>query len=362
MWAFLRFWTRQVQPVWLFSKKRLPRRFSLGRDAGMMFTLPLTFRFRLLSCLAGCAVALSGAAAAEKKPAAHKHHAHHAKAEHAASKKKAAEKAAAKAAAKKAALAEGKGAHHSHQESAAKARHTAHASGKHKAATAAAGVAAGAAAGAAGAAGAAVPDQTAQPPASATPPEPPKGTVTGLPLPRYAALRSDEVNMRAGPGRRFPILWVYHRRGMPMRIEREFDVWRLVEDQTGQKGWIQQATLAGGRDFLVPGEPPGDETPLEVKTDKNGNKIQPTGHMDTRVVETVPTVEDAKSVPGAVVMRASASNDAPAVAILKPGAVGSVKECAAGSDWCKVSVKNYTGWVSRRAIWGVDAEEAINPS
>nr|WP_298794619.1 SH3 domain-containing protein [uncultured Acetobacter sp.] len=326
----------------------------------MMFTLPLTFRFRLLSCLAGCAVALSGAVAAEKKPAAHKHHAHHAEADHVAAKKKAADKPAAK----KAAAAEGKSAHHARHEAALKARHaagqTAHTPVKHKLAAAAVGVAAGTAAGAAGAG--AVADQPATPPAVTAPPEPPKGTVTGLPLPRYAALRSDEVNMRAGPGRRFPILWVYHRRGMPMRVEREFDVWRLVEDVTGQKGWIQQATLAGGRDFLVPGEPPGDEAPLDVKTDKNGNKEQPTGHMDTRVVATVPTPADAKSVTGAVVMHSTASNDAPAVAVLKPGTVGSVKECAAGSEWCKVSVKNYTGWVSRHAIWGVDAEEAINPS
>lgn len=324
----------------------------------MMFTLPLTFRFRLLSCLAGCAVALSGAVAADKKPAAHKHHAHHAEADHTAARKKTADKPAAK----KAATADGKSAHRSHHE-VAKAHHaagqTAHAPVKHKAATVAAGAAAaGAAAGAAGAAA----DQPATPPAAATPPEPPKGTVTGLPLPRYAALRSDEVNMRAGPGRRFPILWVYHRRGMPMRIEREFDVWRLVEDETGQKGWIQQATLSGGRDFLVPGEPPGDEAPLEVKLDKNGNKEQPSGHMDTRVVATLPTPADARSVTGAVVMHSTASNDAPAVAVLKPGSVGSVKECAAGSEWCKVSVKNYTGWVPRRAIWGVDAEEAITPS
>ncbi|MFE8874443.1 SH3 domain-containing protein [Acetobacter persici] len=327
----------------------------------MMFTLPLTFRFRLLSCLAGCAVALSGAVAAEKKPAAHKHHAHHAEAGHAAAKKKAADKPAGK----KAAAADSKSAHHPHHETAkaasTKAHHaagqTAHAPARHKAAAAAAGAAA-----AGAAAGAEAAEQPATPPAAATPPEPPKGTVTGLPLPRYAALRSDEVNMRAGPGRRFPILWVYHRRGMPVRIEREFDVWRLVEDATGQKGWIQQATLSGGRDFLVPGEAPGSDAPLEVKLDKNGNKESQSGHMDTRVVATLPTAADAGHEPGTVVMRGTASNDAPVIAVLKPGAVGSVKECAAGAEWCKVSVKNYTGWVPRRAIWGVDAEEAITPS
>lgn len=332
----------------------------------MMFRLPSTFRFQLLSCVAGCMFVLSGAMAADKKSDAHKHHAHSGAATHdAAAKKKAATKKAVKDSASQK-EASGKHAHHDAKthDAKGKAHHAAATHGaahhidKHKAATAAAGAAAGTAA-ATGAATAAPTDAAAP---VATPPEPPKGTVTGLPLPRYASLRADEVNMRAGPGRRFPILWVYHRRGMPMRIEREFDVWRLVEDPTGQKGWVQQATISGGRDFLIPGEPPGDETPIPEKTDKNGVKIPPSGHMDTRVLGTVATAADAKNVAGAVPLYASASTDAAVVAILKPGTVGSVKECAAGSDWCKVSVKQYNGWISRRAIWGVDAEEAISPS
>ncbi|GAA08584.1 hypothetical protein ATPR_1588 [Acetobacter tropicalis NBRC 101654] len=314
-------------------------------------------------------VALSGAVAAEKKPASHKHPAHVASTAHdaAARKKAAAKKAAAKdASAQKAASAKhahSAAAHHETKthDAKAKAHHATavhHGADKHKAA-----IAAGAAGVAAGAAATAAPAPAdAAPPPEATPPEPPKGSVTGLPLPRYASLRADEVNMRAGPGRRFPILWVYHRRGMPMRIEREFDVWRLVEDPTGQKGWVQQATISGGRDFLIPGEAPGDESPIPEKTDKNGVKIPPSGHMDTRVLGTVATADDAKSIAGAVPLYASARTDAPVVAILKPGTVGSVKECAAGADWCKVSVKQYTGWISRRAIWGVDAEEAISPS
>ena len=168
--------------------------------------------------------------------------------------------------------------------------------------------------------------------------------------------------MGAGAGQRFPILWVCHRRGMPVRVEREFDVWRLVEDQTGQKGWMQQATLAGGRDFLVPGEPPGDETPIPAQSGKDGDKAALSGHMDARVLASVGKAEDAAKMPNVVLRRANASDDAALVAVLRPGTVGSIKECAAGSAWCKVSVKQYNGWVPRRAIWGVDAEEAISPS
>src|ERR1700761_4027499 len=63
-----------------------------------------------------------------------------------------------------------------------------------------------------------------------------KGSVTGLPVPRFVALRSDDVNLRAGPGTRYPIEWVFKRRDLPMEIEREFDVWRLVRDPDGVRG------------------------------------------------------------------------------------------------------------------------------
>ncbi|MFT8782370.1 SH3 domain-containing protein [Acetobacter syzygii] len=340
-----------------------------------MMCICSSFRFRLLACVVGGMAAFSGITAsaglaAQTTPSAvHKHHKHSAAEAHAATGHKAGSgKSATKTKAGTATAKNGKKtAHHkkhAHEHAVAQGTTPHHVPVKHHGAVVAAGAAvAGAAAGAAGvanAAPAASPDMAA--PDAGVQTDPTKGSVTGLPLPRYAALRSDEVNMRAGPGQRFPILWVYHRRGMPVRVEREFDVWRLVEDQTGQKGWMQQATLAGGRDFLVPGEPAGDETPIPTQAGKDGEKVAPAGHMDARVTANISTLEDVKKIPGAVLMRASAADDAGVVAVLRPGTVGSIKECAAGSAWCKVSVKQYNGWVPRRAIWGVDAEDAISPS
>ena len=46
----------------------------------------------------------------------------------------------------------------------------------------------------------------------AGPAEPGKPAAEGLPLPRFASLKSDQVNLRAGPGTRYPIQWVYNRR------------------------------------------------------------------------------------------------------------------------------------------------------
>ena len=76
------------------------------------------------------------------------------------------------------------------------------------------------------------------PATSAPPPEPAKGSNTGLPLPRFASLKTDEVNLRSGPGLRYPIEWVYKRRDLPVEIQREFEVWRLVADSDGVKGWV----------------------------------------------------------------------------------------------------------------------------
>jgi SH3-like domain-containing protein len=143
-----------------------------------------------------------------------------------------------------------------------------------------------------------------------------QGSVTGLHLPRFASLKTDDVNMRSGPGARYPVLWTYKRRELPVRIEREFDIWRLVEDMDGIKGWVHQATLAGRRTFVITG--------TEPRT-----------------------------------MRSDASDGAAAVAVLKPGVVGRVKSCEANAAWCAVQVGDYRGWLARADFWGSDAGEAV---
>lgn len=197
--------------------------------------------------------------------------------------------------------------------------------------------------------------------------DPNKGSNTGLPLPRFAALRADEVNLRAGPGQRYPIQWVYHRRGLPVMIEREFDVWRLIEDTDGVKGWVHQATLVGSRDFVIP--TPGGSTPAgasETAPAPSADKKtaeQPTGkHTESRIIGRVSTAADVTKIPGAVILHASGDDDSAAVAVLSPGTVGTIKACASGSSWCKVTVQHYDGWLQRSQIWGLSPDEAYPPS
>jgi SH3-like domain-containing protein len=147
---------------------------------------------------------------------------------------------------------------------------------------------------------------------------PNEGTVTHLPLPRFLSLRSDDVNMRSGPGNRYPIIWIYKRRELPVKVEREFDIWRAVEDSDGVKGWVQQNLLVGKRSFVITG-------------------------TDPRTLREDP----------------DASSDA--VAVLKPGVVGLIRKCDAGSAWCQVTVGGYRGWLERDAFWGAAAGEVVAP-
>ncbi len=79
----------------------------------------------------------------------------------------------------------------------------------------------------------------------------PTGTASGLPVPRFVSLKSDRVNVRAGPeqgpGRR----WVYTRAGMPVEITAEFENWRRIRDWEGAEGWVYHALLSGKRTAVV---------------------------------------------------------------------------------------------------------------
>src|SRR5262249_28295400 len=53
---------------------------------------------------------------------------------------------------------------------------------------------------------------------------PPGQTIgpSGLPVPRYASLKADKVNLRRGPGTEYPTSWVFQRLGLPVEVINEF--------------------------------------------------------------------------------------------------------------------------------------------
>jgi SH3-like domain-containing protein len=129
------------------------------------------------------------------------------------------------------------------------------------------------------------------------------------------SLRFDDVNLRVGPGLRYPIDWVYHRRDLPVEVIRELDDWRLVQDQDNIRGWVRAPALSPRRGFVV------------------------------RTAEST--------------LRAKPTDDSSAVALLKPGVVGHVRKCDDGQVWCEIDVGSYRGYLRRDQIYGVYPTEAV---
>ncbi len=103
-------------------------------------------------------------------------------------------------------------------------------------------------------------------PAAAAPapgPDVALGPVSKLPLPRYASLKTDRVNLREGPSKDHRTLWVFQRAGLPIEIVAEFETWRRIRDSEGTEGWVLHSLLSGRRTAIV-SVPRGDKAPVPL--------------------------------------------------------------------------------------------------
>lgn len=141
-----------------------------------------------------------------------------------------------------------------------------------------------------------------------------EGQVTGLSLPRLVSIRVDEVNVRTGPGLRYPVSWVFQRRHMPVEIVAEYENWRRIRDWEGSEGWVHRSMLSSERSLLV--------------------------------------LKDTMTI------RRDRADTAAAVARLAPGMVVTASAC--DSEWCRVTADGYRGWLRRDGTWGLYPGETFD--
>lgn len=137
---------------------------------------------------------------------------------------------------------------------------------------------------------------------------------SGLPIPRFVSLKSSEVNMRVGPGERYPIEWVYRRKNWPVEVVEEFGHWRKIRDFEGTGGWVHKNLLAGTRSAIILNQ----RTPLLSEPDE-------------------------------------------AAAILvqvDPLVAGIIEECT--PNWCHLTFGKTNGWIQRSKLWGVYGNEDLS--
>lgn len=136
---------------------------------------------------------------------------------------------------------------------------------------------------------------------------------SGLPIPRYVSLKHNEINVRVGPGKRYPTRYVYKRERLPVQVIEEFAHWRKITDYEGSAGWVHKGALDGKRHAIV--------------MDKTQNLY--------------------------------ASPEATSKNTMRVGklVIGALETCE--PDWCQLTINGRKGWIRKSDIWGVTREEVF---
>jgi SH3-like domain-containing protein len=143
------------------------------------------------------------------------------------------------------------------------------------------------------------------------------GTVTKLPLPRFASLKTDRVNLREGPSKDHATKWVYQRAGLPVEITAEFEIWRRIRDSEGVDGWVLHSLLSGRRTALVTPNKKGENSKIYV---------HPSDKSDL-------------------------------AATLQSGVIVNLRKC--DGSWCQVDGDGFKGYIQQFKLWGVYPNEKI---
>ena len=138
---------------------------------------------------------------------------------------------------------------------------------------------------------------------------------TTFPLPRFVSLRADEVYVRAGPGKKYPVEWVFKKASLPVEIILEYENWRKIKDYEGQSGWVHHSLLSGKRTAIVKAD--GYTPVYKSKSWNNGLSVK----LEQKVV-----VE--------------------------------LTECE--RELCKINAAGFVGWIEKSALWGVYVHEKFD--
>lgn len=131
---------------------------------------------------------------------------------------------------------------------------------------------------------------------------------SGLPVPRFVALKKDEVRARFGPSFNYPVAYEFRREGLPLKViaEDRDNIWRRVEDRDGHRMWIHRSMLAPNQNAIV---------------NLNG-----------------------------AVLRSAPRGDSQGRAKLASGVMVRLETCEEG--WCRLRTDDFRGWLPEDTLWG----------
>ena len=133
--------------------------------------------------------------------------------------------------------------------------------------------------------------------------------------PYFVSLRYRKTFVRSGPGRNYPVLWVYNKQHIPLEVINRLDDWVQIRDWVGDEGWIlRNQTRRKNRYAIVVLE----EISMYQKDNKDSRKI----------------------------------------ARLAYELIGKIKSC--NLQWCHLTVGDTEGWARRAGLWGLYPNDTIN--
>ncbi|MBL4870681.1 MAG: hypothetical protein JKX72_06980 [Robiginitomaculum sp.] len=135
-------------------------------------------------------------------------------------------------------------------------------------------------------------------------------TPSGFQVPRYVSLKYGASNGRTGPSRAHPVAWRYKRRGLPMIVVAETELWRKVRDVNGDESWMNRRLLSGKSMVLARSE---------------------------------------------IILRAKPKSDSRSRAIAAKGALLELHDCDQ-KNWCLVTSGDghISGYAIRSLLWGAE--------
>ena len=122
---------------------------------------------------------------------------------------------------------------------------------------------------------------------------------------RFLMLKNDKVNVRYGPGFKYPIKFIYKKRFLPVKVIDNKENFRRIIDHKNNSGWIHVSQLKKVNSLIV-----SEDTILFSKASKFSKPL----------------------------------------AKIEKGKLLIVKKCQ--ENWCKVSDENYLGWINTNNAWG----------
>jgi SH3-like domain-containing protein len=123
----------------------------------------------------------------------------------------------------------------------------------------------------------------------------------------FRTLRYEEVNLRQGPAKDYPIKIIYKKKFLPVLVQDSSDNFRKIRDHENNSGWIHVSQLTKKKAAIV----------IDVD----------------------------------LIMFKNATIYSNHIAILKKGRLVKIDKCK--ENWCKARSGGFKGWLKKKSLWGL---------